>query len=135
MGVPSRQSPGAHQTRSCRAGQRHVPDLRGSCRTFSVHRAATPPHLQAPPSWNRQEDLMSAWFRQPDDDADAARRPVHPPDHPTCQGLRDRVAESATLVNLDASVGHPGCSAAILVNLSSAVDRPCRTLDVEQRQP
>lgn len=29
MGLPSLRSKGAHQARSCRAGQRHVPDLRG----------------------------------------------------------------------------------------------------------
>jgi hypothetical protein len=74
-------------------------------------------------------------IRQPDDETDAARRPAHPTSHLTCEGLRDRVADSATFINLDGSVGHPGCLAAVLLNLSSTVDRPCRTLDVEQRQP
>jgi hypothetical protein len=44
---------------------------------------------------------------------------------PTCELMRDFLS----------SPDRYAPSAAVLVNLSSAVDRLCRTLDVEQRQP
>jgi hypothetical protein len=113
----------------------------GMCPTCEVMRnflsspGSYAPHLQAPLFWKSPGRSRECLVRQPDDEADAAQRPARPTGHLTCEGLRDCVAESATFVNLDGSVGHPGCSAAVLVNLSSTVDRPCRTLDVEQRQP
>ncbi len=78
---------------------------------------------------------MSAWFASLTPTPTQRGDQLAPTDHLTCERLRDRGAESATFVNLDGSVGHPGCSAAVLVNLSSAVDRPRRTLDVKQRPP
>jgi hypothetical protein len=113
----------------------------GMCPTCEVMRdflsspGSYAPHLQTPLFWKSPGRSRECLVHQPGDEADAARRPARPTGHLTCEGLRDRVAESATFVNLAGGVGHPGCSAVVLVNLSSAVDRPCRTLDVEQQQP
>ncbi len=51
MGLPSRRSAGAPQARSCRAGQRHVPDLRGHTGLPQFAGQLRLPHLQAPPFW------------------------------------------------------------------------------------
>lgn len=71
------------------------------------------PHLQAPLFWKSSgRRSRECLVRRPDDEADATQRPARPTGHPTCEGLRDRVAEPVTFLNLDGSVGHPGCSAA-----------------------
>lgn len=107
MGLPSggplerlRLDPAAQDSGMCPNCEGHagLPQFAGQLRPLTCrHRR----------SGNRQEDLVSAWFHQPGDEADAARRPARPTGHLTFEGLRDRMAESATFVNLDGGVGHP----------------------------
>jgi hypothetical protein len=62
MGLPSRQSAGAPQARSCRAGQRHAPDLRGHAGLPQLAGQLHPLTCKHRRPGNRQEELASAWF-------------------------------------------------------------------------